>query len=95
MFDTDNCSTDYLSVALAFGRVLTTDLSPEDLGAMKDVEFLCPIDLNFMRDVGTIDNGSMIPEPWLDKVSALVEIGVLMHVKGYMFILDDLSQIKS
>ena len=60
MFDTNDSCADDLSVSLTFGRVLSSNFCPEDLRAVEDFEFLGPINLNFVGNVGTFDDGCVV-----------------------------------
>jgi len=79
VFDADNDSTDDLSVTLSFGGVLSSDLSPEDLGSVENFELLGSIDLNFMRNVGALDDGCVVTIARLHEIDSLVQVRVLMH----------------
>jgi hypothetical protein len=86
MLDTDHGSTDDLSIALTFGGVLTPNLGPEDLCAMKDFEILSTIDFYLVRNVRTLNDCRMVTVPSLHEVDPLVDVRVLMHLTLYLFL---------
>lgn len=79
MFDTDDGCTDDLPISFSFGEILSSDLGPEDLCSMKNFEFVCSVDLNFMGDVGAINDGGVVFIAGLDVVDSFVDVGVLVH----------------
>ena len=60
VFDAHNNCTDNFATALAFGSILTPNLCPEDTGSVENFEILSLIYLDFVRYVGTFDDGGMV-----------------------------------
>ena len=94
MFDTNNGCTDDLSVSFAFWGVLSSDLSPKDVGSVEYSEFLGVVNFNFVGNIGTFNNSSMVTVTWLNLIDALVNVRVLVHDLFFIFIFSGLSQIK-
>ena len=87
MLDAYNSSTDDLPITLSFGKVLPPNLGPEDLSTMKNFELMSPIDLNFMGDVWTFNNSSMVTISGLNLVNSLIDVGIGVHDLYIYFLL--------
>jgi hypothetical protein len=86
MLDGNNNSVDDLPIALSFGKILAADLSPIDLRAVENVESMRIIDLYLLRDIGALDDGSIISVASLDKIDALIKAMILVHYVIYILI---------
>ena len=61
MFDADNGRTDDLSIPFPLGGILSSNLGPEDVSAMKNFELMSSIDFYLMGDVWAFNDGSIVP----------------------------------
>lgn len=73
---------------------MPADFSPKDLGTVEDLESMGIVDLDFVGDVGTVDDSSIVPVARLHKVDSLVKIQRLIH-DNYIVKSTGESQIKS
>ena len=79
MFDANDGGADDFPVTFPLGGILPSDLSPEDVSPMEYFEFVGSVDLNLVGDVWALDDGSVVAVAGLDKVDALVDVGVGIH----------------
>lgn len=94
VFDAHHHCADNFSVSLAFGEIVPANLSPEDLCAVEYFESMSVVDLYFVCDVGTVDDGDVVAVSRLDKIDSLVEAERLIH-ENYIVESTGESQIKS
>jgi len=73
VLDAHNHRIDDLAVSLSLGKVVSTNLSPEDRCAIKNLKSMSIINFNFVSYVRAIDNGYIIAMSRLHPIDSLVE----------------------
>jgi hypothetical protein len=79
VFNAHNNGINNLSVSLSFRQVLATHLSPVNLSPVDYLEAVCIVNLNFLGNIGTLYNSSIVPMSRLNKIDTFIEAVILIH----------------
>lgn len=92
MFDAHDNGIDDLPISLTLRQVLPSHFGPVHLRPVDDLEPMSIIDLNSLCNVGTLNDGSIIPMSRLHQVDTLVEVVILLH-ESALYIYFDTKKI--